>query len=93
MNAADKARALCKAARQYKAYSVHAGIVEKVFNRGMGSLALYRFGAGDRVTVNRGFERAGDRKRLLAMMPGAVIIDGALGYPDWYSKTLASPDA
>jgi hypothetical protein len=88
----DKARAFVKLGRQYNPFSVQYGVVEKVFNRGRGSLSLYRFGKGVRVTVNMGLERESDRKRLMQAMPRCRIIESTLGYPDWYFRGLSDPD-
>jgi hypothetical protein len=92
MTKQDKARAFQKTARQYNPYSVMFGVVEKTFNRGAGSLALYRFGTGNRVSVNTSLEKPGDRARLMAMFPDCVPVPSPLGYPDWYSRGLADPD-
>jgi len=88
----DKARAFQKTARQYNPYSVMHGTVEKTFNRGAGSLALYKFGTGNRVSVNTGFEKPSDRARLLAMFPDCVPVPSPLGHPEYYSCGLADPD-
>ncbi len=97
MTARDKAVEfvnLCRGqgARQYNTWSADRGIVEKIFNKRRGSLALYRFGAGNRVTVNTGFERKCDRKRLMAFMPGAEVVVDSLEYPRWYFEGLKDPD-
>jgi hypothetical protein len=89
---ADKARAFQKTAHQYNTYSLVYGVVEKTFNGGAGSLKLYRFGAGNRVSVNTSLEKPGDRARLMAMFPDCIPIPSPLGYPDWYTRGLADPD-
>jgi hypothetical protein len=93
MTKQEKAAAFQKTSRRYNTYSVMYGTVEKIFNRGQGSLALYKFGTGNRVSVNTSLEKPADRARLLAMFPDCVPVASPLGYPDWYSRGLADPDA
>jgi hypothetical protein len=92
MTKQDKARAFQKTSRQYNTYSIMYGTVEKTFNRGAGSLKLYRFGDGNRVSVNTRLEKPADRARLMAVFPAAVVVESPLGYPDWYTRGLIDPD-
>jgi len=92
MTKQEKAAAFQKTSRRYNTYSVMYGTVEKIFNRGQGSLRLYRFGVGNRVSVNTLLEKPSDRARLMAMFPDCVPVPSPLGHPDWYSRGLADPD-
>lgn len=92
MNAKEKAEALVRKNRKYVKHSLSRGIVEKTFNNGMGSLALYRFSGGNKVVANTVVEKKADRSRLLALFPGSDIIEVELGYPEYYLKTLPNPD-
>jgi len=89
---AEKAGALCGTSPDYTMFSVRYGCVEKVFNHKRGSLKLYRFGQGNRVTVNIPFETKRDRARLLKLYPGTVVVEDDLGYPGWYFRGLKDPD-
>lgn len=62
------------------------GQVNKVFNHGMGSLALFQFdGCKKSVYVNTVLANKSDWQVLKNLAPSYQPIAVQLGYPDWYS--------
>ena len=61
------------------------GQVNKVFNHGTGSLALFQFDGGEKsVYVNTLLANKSDWRVLKKLAPGYRPIAVQLGYPDWY---------
>lgn len=80
--------------RQYNSYSFSYGTVEKTFNRGAGSLSLFRFYENEKlVLVNECLFNKADGKHLQEFMELNNITDWAVkkvpyGYPEYYTKSF-----
>ena len=92
MNKKEKAIIFCESGPQYRQYNVRFGVAEKSFNRGQGSLSLYRFGDSSTIVANTLLETKADRKKLLRLFPECTVIESELGYPEYYTKGLPNPD-
>ena len=92
MIAKDKAAVMNASSKLYNAYTEMYGVTEKTWNDGNGSLGLYKFSDGDKVTANTCLETKADRKKLLALFPDAIVLEYELGYPEYYSTSLPHPD-
>ena len=93
MNKREKAMRLVNSARQYNAYSIRYGIVEKTFNHGCGSLSCIRFTDGNEVVINTAIFNSFDRKHVERLFKDNGLgtpsfTKKELGYPDWYFKSL-----
>lgn len=76
---------------QYNAYSIYNLIIEKTFNNGMGSLALFRFYPDQKkVAINKSIFRESDKKHLDKILSELGFSDFErvlcnYGYPQWYN--------
>ena len=76
--------------RQYNAYSASYNIVEKTFNRGMGSLSLFRFYPDKKIVlINRSLANKSDCSKLNQFLNENNMNDWELrsidyGYPDYF---------
>lgn len=81
--------------RQYNQYSKSYNIVEKTFNRGMGSLALFRFYADKKIVlINQSIYNNSDKEKLDKFLIENNMTDWEkmfiyYGYPDYYNKSFA----
>lgn len=81
--------------RMYNPYSLSWGIVEKTFNNGCGSLALFRFYEDKKtVVVNKLLATKRDRKKLDDFliengMESWEKVDKEYGYPEYYFTSLS----
>lgn len=83
--------------RNYRGYDLSHNIVEKVFNRGCGSLGLFRFYPDKKIIViNKLLYNKSDERKLNEFCRDTHIEDWqrvftSLGYPEWYTKRLHLP--
>lgn len=76
--------------RQYMPFSASYNIVEKTFNRGMGSLALFRFYADKKIVlINQSIYNNSDKEKLDKFLNENNMNDWEkkfiyYGYPDYY---------
>ena len=81
--------------RNYNPYSLSRNIVEKTFNRGMGSLALLRFYEEEKtIVINKSLFSKSDERKLREFCRDCHIEDwvwkyDSLYYPDYYFRTLS----
>ena len=79
---------------QYNAYSLSQLIIEKTFNNGMGSLALFRFYPGQKkVAINHSLYNKTDEKHLDRILSELGYQDFErvmceYGYPEWYNHNF-----
>lgn len=80
--------------RQYNPYSASQGIVEKVWNNGNGSLALFRFYENEKIIlVNECLCNKADKKHLNEFMEqndmqAWNVVYKSYGYPEYYRHTF-----
>lgn len=90
----QKIKAWIKAVRQYKAHDYRNDVVCKVWNRGMGRLALFRFYPDRKVVlINRAICNKCDHEHLNAFLLAygmgdweRVAVD--YGYPTYYNHSF-----
>ncbi len=84
-----------KTNRNYRPYSISRNIVEKVWNNGMGSIALFRFYPEQKtVLINSLFANKCDLRKLTEFCRDCGITDWAwkaadFGYPAYYFNTFS----
>lgn len=80
--------------KQYNRYSQRYNIVEKTFNRGMGSLKLFRFYLDKKIVlINKCLFNKSDEKKLDEFLRLNNMSDWnkkfvSYGYPDYYTKSF-----
>ena len=79
---------------QYKPYSISQLIVEKVFNNGNGSLALFRLYPNEKkVAINKSLYNKSDERHLEKILDSLGFQDFErvmchYGYPEWYNRNF-----
>lgn len=90
----EKLEAYVAKVRQYKPYSLHSLIIEKTWNHGQGSLALFRFYPDKKeILMNKEVSNIYDERHLNKIIDLIGADDWRLrkahyGYPDYYNKSF-----
>lgn len=80
--------------KPYRPYSISKNIIEKTFNRGMGSLALFKFDFEHKtIKINSALYNKADEKKLNKLIKDCGIEDWKqaredYGYPSYYSHSF-----
>ena len=90
----EKLRKYVAKVNQYNPYSLSQLIIEKTFNEGMGSLALFRFYPDQKkVAINHALYNKYDAKHLdkILSVLGYQDFERVMceyGYPEWYNHNF-----
>ena len=81
--------------RNYRGYDLWNNIVDKVFNRGMGAINLFRFYETEKIIViNKLFFNKADERKLKTFCEEKGMTEWTwrfceLGYADWYGDNMS----